>query len=115
MKTMTLKKISAGIAAMLLCRRQYSQLTGKTTWFITKTILTAKRKWIMYSAVKAARFPLITNGKNCHHKPNGTARQVLCNLDKNKPLHKVQEGEVNTLEVKVKFEEGTIKYLRYKR
>lgn len=44
-------------------------------------------------------------------KPNGTARSVYAAADSTKPVHKVAQGETDTLEAKVKFEKNTIKYL----
>lgn len=44
-------------------------------------------------------------------RPKGSARTVTAAVSAGKPLHKVAEGERDTLEVKVKFDKPTIKYL----
>ena len=51
-------------------------------------------------------------GKIVTNKPSSTsARQVFAAFDTVKPLHKVARDAIDTLEVKVKFEEPTIKFL----
>lgn len=112
MKTMTLKKISAGIAAMLLLSQAVFAAGQENNMVYYENYFDSQTEMDNVFSGEGSTFSVENGmGKIVTTKPNGTARQVFATFDKNKPLHKVQEGEVNTLEVKVKFEEGTIKYL----
>ena len=112
MKPMTLKKISAGIAVMLfLSQAVFVSAQENDTVYYENYFDNQTEMGSVFSGDGSTFSVENGMGKIVTTKPNGTARQVFATFDSNKPLHRVQEGAVDTLEVKVKFEKGTIKYL----